>query len=69
MPSLISPGRSVGRAERRADPWRLQMPLWSRAISACAICGGISQAQNASRSISLAAVLSLPQADREAIFT
>jgi hypothetical protein len=55
-------GRSVLNLTR-------QIPLRSRDISACAICGGITHAQNASRSIFFAAVLSLPQADEETIFT
>jgi len=63
VPSIISAGVGLDLGATR------HMPLRSRAISACATCGGISQAQNASRSISLAAVLSLPQADKETIFT
>lgn len=62
-PSILSAGVRLNRGATR------QMPLRSRAISACATWGAISQAQNASRSISLAAVLSLPQADKETIFT
>jgi len=43
-----------------------QLPL---VISPCATCGGITQAQKASRSMFLAAVLPLPQADKETILT
>jgi len=60
-PHLAVVGLDLGATRRL--PWR------SLIISPCATCGGINQAQKASRSMFLAAVLPLPQADKETIFT